>query len=210
MHTMLGLSRSIDRMNEFVGRWIAWLVLAAVVVSAGNAIVRKVFNMSSNSLLEIQWYFFSAVFLLCAGYTLLRNEHVKIDVVLHLWKKRTQIWIDIIGLVFFLFPFALSVVYLSWPLFVTALQTGEMSQNAGGLIRWPVYMLVPVGFSLLFIQGISELIKRFAFLQGLIDDPSIRKQRKSAEQELAEEIIAHKGVAAADVGAVIGARGDGK
>ena len=194
-------------MNAFVGQWIAWLVLAAVVVSSVNAVVRKAFNMSSNAFLEIQWYFFSAVFLLCAGYTLLRNEHVKIDVVLHLWKKRTQIWIDIIGIVFFLFPFALSVVYLSWPLFVTALQTGEMSQNAGGLIRWPVYALVPLGFALLFIQGISELIKRFAFLKGLIADPTMRQQRKSAEQELAEEILRQKGEL--DAAAVI-ARGDAK
>lgn len=199
MNILLGLSRSIDRLNQFVGKWVAWLILAAVVVSAGNAIVRKAFNMSSNSLLEIQWYFFSAVFLLCAGYTLLRNEHVKIDVFLHLWPKRKQIWIDIIGIVFFLFPFALSVVYLSWPLFVSAYQSGEMSQNAGGLIRWPVYALVPMGFSLLFIQGISELIKRFAFLQGLIEDPTVKKVTRSAEQELAEDILRRKGeLAAAD------------
>lgn len=195
MNGLLVVSRSIDRMSEFVGRWVAWLILASVVVSATNAIIRKAFNMSSNAFLEIQWYFFSAVFLLCAGYTLLRNEHVKIDVVLHMWRKRTQIWIDIIGIVFFLFPFAISVVYLSWPLFVTAYQTGEMSQNAGGLIRWPVYILVPIGFSLLIIQGVSELIKRFAFLQGLIEDPTVRKQRKTAEQELAEEILKHKGAA---------------
>ena len=207
MNTLLGLSRSIDRLNQFVGKWVAWLVLAAVVVSSVNAVVRKAFNMSSNSLLEIQWYFFSAVFLLCSGYTLLRNEHVKIDVVLHMWTKRKQIWIDIIGIVFFLFPFVLSVIYLSWPLFVTAFQTGEMSQNAGGLIRWPVYALVPVGFTLLFIQGISELIKRFAYLEGLIDDPSIKKQTKSAEQELAEEILRHKGELAA---AAAIAKGDAK
>ena len=207
MNTLLGLSRSIDRLNQFVGKWVAWLVLAAVVVSSVNAVVRKAFNMSSNSLLEIQWYFFSAVFLLCSGYTLLRNEHVKIDVVLHMWTKRKQIWIDIIGIVFFLFPFVLSVIYLSWPLFVTAFQTGEMSQNAGGLIRWPVYALVPVGFALLFIQGISELIKRFAYLRGLIDDPTIKKQTKSAEQELAEEILRHKGELAA---AAALAKGDAK
>ena len=207
MNTLLGLSRSIDRLNQFVGKWVAWLVLAAVVVSSVNAIVRKAFNMSSNSLLEIQWYFFSAVFLLCSGYTLLRNEHVKIDVVLHMWTKRKQIWIDIIGIVFFLFPFVLSVIYLSWPLFVTAFQTGEMSQNAGGLVRWPVYSLVPVGFALLFIQGISELIKRFAYLKGLIDDPTIKKHTKSAEQELAEEILRHKGELAA---AAVIAKGDAK
>jgi TRAP-type mannitol/chloroaromatic compound transport system permease small subunit len=187
---LLKLSGWIDRLNEFVGRWVAWLVLAAVVVSASNAVIRKVFNMSSNGFLEIQWYFFAAVFLLCAGYTLLRNEHVKIDVFLHMYAKRKQIWIDIIGIVFFLFPFVVAVVVLSWPLFVTALQTGEMSQNAGGLIRWPVFMLVPVGFTLLGIQGVSELIKRFAFLQGLIEDPTRKLRQKTMEEELAESILA--------------------
>jgi TRAP-type mannitol/chloroaromatic compound transport system permease small subunit len=187
---LLKLSGLIDRINEFVGKWVAWLVLAAVVVSATNATVRKVFNYSSNGLLEIQWYFFAAVFLLCSGYTMLRNEHVKIDVLLHMYPKRKQIWIDIIGIVFFLFPFVVAVVVLSWPLFVTALQTGEMSQNAGGLIRWPVFMMLPLGFTLLGIQGISELIKRFAFLKGLIDDPTKKKQQKTAEQELAEAILA--------------------
>ena len=190
MKALLGLSRLIDRMNAFVGKWVAWLVLAAVIVSASNAVIRKAFNMSSNAFLEIQWYFFSAVFLLCAGYTMLRNEHVKIDVFLHMYSKRKQIWIDIIGIVFFLFPFVVAVVVLSWPLFVTALQTGEMSQNAGGLVRWPVYMLVPIGFTLLGIQGVSELIKRFAFLKGLIEDPTRKLQQKSAEQELAEAILA--------------------
>jgi TRAP-type mannitol/chloroaromatic compound transport system permease small subunit len=118
---LLKLSGLIDRMSEFVGKWVAWLILAAVVVSASNAVTRKVFNMSSNAFLEIQWYFFAAVFLLCAGYTLLRNEHVRIDVFLHMYAKRKQIWIDIIGIVFFLFPFVVAVVVLSWPLFVSAL-----------------------------------------------------------------------------------------
>jgi TRAP-type mannitol/chloroaromatic compound transport system permease small subunit len=186
----LKLSGVIDRLNAFVGKWVAWLILAAVVVSATNALIRKIFNVSSNGFLEIQWYFFAAVFLLCAGYTMLRNEHVKIDVILHLFSKRKQMWIDIIGIVFFLFPFVVAVIYLSWPLFVNALQTGEMSQNAGGLIRWPVYMMLPVGFALLGIQGISELIKRFAFLAGLIDDPTKKLQQKTAEQELAEAILA--------------------
>lgn len=190
MNALLGLSRSIDRTNEFVGKWVAWLILAAVIVSTTNALIRKIFNMSSNGFLEIQWYFFATVFLLCAGYTMLRNEHVKIDVFSHMFSKRKQMWIDIIGIVFFLFPFVVAVVYLSWPLFVQALKTGEMSQNAGGLIRWPVYMLLPLGFSLLGLQGISELIKRFAFLQGLIPDPTAKKQQKTAEQELAEAILA--------------------
>ena len=190
MKALLKLSGFIDRISEFVGKWVAWLVLAAVIVSTANAVIRKVFNMSSNGFLEIQWYFFAAVFLLAAGYTLLRNEHVKIDVFLHMYGKRKQIWIDIIGIVFFLFPFVVAVVVLSWPLFVNALLTGEMSQNAGGLIRWPVFMLLPAGFTLLGIQGISELIKRFAFLRGLIDDPTRKKQQQTAEQELAEAILA--------------------
>jgi len=186
----LKLSGAIDRLNAFVGKWVAWLILAAVIVSATNALIRKIFNVSSNGFLEIQWYFFAAVFLLCAGYTMLRNEHVKIDVIAHLFTKRKQMWIDIIGIVFFLFPFVVAVIYLSWPLFVNALQTGEMSQNAGGLIRWPVYMMLPLGFALLGIQGVSELIKRFAFLAGLIDDPTRKLQQKTAEQELAEAILA--------------------
>jgi len=190
VHALLKISGFIDRINEFIGKWVAWLILAAVIVSTSNAIIRKVFNMSSNGFLEIQWYFFSAVFLLCAGYTMLRNEHVKIDVIAHLFTKRKQMWIDIIGIVFFLFPFVVAVIYLSWPLFVNALQTGEMSQNAGGLIRWPVYMMLPLGFALLGIQGVSELIKRFAFLAGLIDDPTRKLQQKTAEQELAEAILA--------------------
>jgi TRAP-type mannitol/chloroaromatic compound transport system permease small subunit len=123
-------------------------------------------------------------------YTLLRNDHVKIDVLLHMMGKPSSMWGDIIGIVFFLFPFVVAVVVLSWPLFVNAFQTNEMSQNAGGLIRWPVYILVPTGFTLLGIQGISELIKRFAFLKGLIDDPTKKKQQKTAEQELAEAILA--------------------
>lgn len=190
MNALLKLSGAIDRINEFVGKWVAWLILAAVVVSATNAVIRKVFNASSNAFLEIQWYFFAGVFLLCAGYTMLRNEHVKIDVILHMYSKRKQIWVDIIGIVFFLFPFVVAVVVLSWPLFLDAFRTGEMSQNAGGLVRWPVYFLVPVGFTLLGIQGISELIKRFAYLKGMIEDPTRKKQQKTAEQELAEAILA--------------------
>ena len=190
MNALLKLSGAIDRINEFVGKWVAWLILAAVVLSATNAVIRKVFNASSNAFLEIQWYFFAAVFLLCAGYTMLRNEHVKIDVILHMYSKRKQIWVDIIGIIFFLFPFVVAVVVLSWPLFVDAFKTGEMSQNAGGLVRWPVFMLVPIGFTLLGIQGVSELIKRFAFLKGMIEDPTRKKQQKTAEQELAEAILA--------------------
>ena len=190
MAALLKLSRLIDGLNEFVGRHVAWLVLAAVVISAVNAVVRKAFNMSSNAFLEIQWYLFAAVFLLAAGYTMLRQEHVKIDVVLHRFSRRTQIKIEMFGIVAFLFPFVYAVIDLVWPLVTRAFVMHEMSSNAGGLIRWPVFALVPAGFALLGLQGVSELIKRAAFLQGLIDDPGKKKQEKSAEEELAEAIRA--------------------
>ncbi|MEY2893352.1 MAG: hypothetical protein RJA98_3260 [Pseudomonadota bacterium] len=190
MSALLSLSRSIDRLNEWVGRWTSWLVLAAVFISAANAVVRKAFNVGSNAYLEIQWYLFAAVFLLGAGYTMLRQEHVKIDVVLSRFSKRTQIKIEIFGIVVFLFPYVLVVIGLVLPLVFKAFHTGEMSSNAGGLIRWPVYALVPVGMLLLGLQGVSELIKRLAFLAGLIDDPTKKTQQKSAEEELAEAIRA--------------------
>jgi TRAP-type mannitol/chloroaromatic compound transport system permease small subunit len=194
---LLQLSRLIDRLSEFVGRWVSWLVLAAVLISAVNAVVRKAFNMSSNAYLEIQWYLFAAVFLLAAGYTLLRQEHVRIDVVLGRFSKRTQIIIEAVCIVLFLFPFCIEVINLVWPLVMRAYHTGEMSSNAGGLIRWPVFALVPVGFGLLMLQASSELIKRIAFLQGLIDDPTKKKQVKSAEEELAEFVRAKAEAAAA-------------
>jgi len=187
---LLNLSRLIDRLNEAVGRWVSWLVLAAVLISAINAAARKAFNLTSNAYLEVQWYLFAAVFLLAAGYTLLRQEHVKIDVVLSRFSKRTQIKVEIFGLLVFLLPFVVTVISLVWPLVVKAYLTGEMSSNAGGLIRWPVFALVPVGFTLLGLQGLSELVKRFAFLQGLIADPTRKTQTKTAEEELAEVIRA--------------------
>lgn len=190
MSSLLRLSRLIDRLNEFVGRWVSWLVLAAVLISAVNAIVRKAFDMSSNAFLEIQWYLFAAVFLLASGYTMLRQEHVKIDVILHRFSRPTQVKIEIFGIVCFLFPFVFAVIDLVFPLVVRAYTSGEMSSNAGGLIRWPVFALVPVGFGLLGLQGISELIKRIAFLRGQADDPGKKKQEKTAEEELAEAILA--------------------
>ena len=164
MPFLLQVSRWIDRFSEFVGRAVAWLILAAVLISAGNAVVRKLFNMSSNGLLEIQWYLFAAVFLLAAGYTKLRQEHVRIDVIVGRFSKRTQIKVEAVCIVLFLFPFCINVITLVWPLVVRAYVMGEMSSNAGGLIRWPVFALVPVGFALLMLQGVSELIKRIAFL----------------------------------------------
>ena len=204
MPLLLQLSRSIDRMSEFVGRWVAWLVLAAVLISAGNAVTRKAFNMSSNAFLEIQWYLFAAVFLLASGYTLMRQEHVKIDVVSGRFSKRTQIWIEIVGLCVFLFPFIYMIIKLSMPLVIGAFVTKEMSSNAGGLIRWPVFAMLPLGLFLLGLQGISELIKRFAFLKGLIPDPSKKQGAKTPEEELAEFLL-QKEVAARDA-ALTGAR----
>jgi TRAP-type mannitol/chloroaromatic compound transport system permease small subunit len=197
---LLSLSRLIDKFNEFVGRWVAWLVLAAVLISAGNAIVRKLFNYSSNSLLEIQWYLFAGVFLLAAGYTLMRQEHVRIDVILGRFSKRTQIWIDIFGICCFLIPFVVVIIELSMPLVLKAYRTGEMSSNAGGLIRWPVFALLPLGFVFLGAQGISELIKRVAFLKGLIPDPTRKHGAKTPEEELAEFLL-QKEVAARELAA---------
>jgi len=183
---LLKLSRLIDALSERIGRGVAWLIMAAVLISALNAAVRKAFNYSSNAFLEIQWYLFAGVFLLAAGYTLLRQEHVRIDVILGRFSKRTQITVEAVCIVLFLFPFGIAVIDLVWPLVVRAYQTGEMSSNAGGLIRWPVFALVPLGFGLLLLQGVSELIKRIAFLRGLIDDPTKKQKAKSDEEELAE------------------------
>jgi len=188
MQALLKASRLIDRLNEFLGRWVAWLVLAAVVLSAGNAIVRKIFNMSSNSMLELQWYFFSAVFLLCAGYTLLRNEHVRIDIIVGRFSVRTQTWVDVLGTIFFLIPMTLLFIYMSWPVFIRTYTHGEISTNAGGLLIWPARLLVPIGFTLLLLQGLSELTKRIAFLAGAGPDPVPRHDAHAAEKELAEEI----------------------
>jgi TRAP-type mannitol/chloroaromatic compound transport system permease small subunit len=171
MGVLLALSRQIDRMNESIGKAVYWLVLISVLISAGNAVMRYTINYSSNSLLEIQWYLFSAVFLLCAPYTLLRNEHIRIDVVVARFGRRTLTWIDIFGTIFFLLPMTLIIMYLSWPMFWQSFASGERSGDAGGLIRWPAKILVPIGFALLSLQGLSELIKRIAFLKGMIPDP---------------------------------------
>ena len=193
MNALLALSRAVDKLNERIGLTVSWLVLAAVLISAANAVVRKAFNVSSNSFLEIQWYLFSVVFLFCAGYTLLRNQHVRIDVIAGRLSPRAQAWIDILGTIFFLMPMALTIMWLSWPVFVQAYVRHEVSTNAGGLLIWPARLLVPIGFFLLVIQGLSELIKRIAFLKGLIPDPAQKQHEKSAEEELAEEILRQRG-----------------
>ena len=189
MPFLLTLSRRIDQLSDWIGRWVAWLVLAAVLLSAGNAVMRKVINWSSNGLLEIQWYLFAAVFMLAAGYTMMRQEHVRIDVVSGRFSKRTQIWIDIVGICVFLFPFIYMIIMLSMPLVINAYVSKEMSSNTGGLIRWPVFALLPLGMLLLGMQGVSELIKRVAFLQGLIPDPTKKQGVKTPEEELAEFLL---------------------
>jgi TRAP-type mannitol/chloroaromatic compound transport system permease small subunit len=193
LNLLLSLSRIIDSTTERIGRAIYWLVLAAVLISAANAVVRKTLNVSSNAFLEIQWYLFSAIFLFCAGYTLLRNEHVRIDVISHRLSKRAQTWIDIIGTLFFLLPMAFLIMWLAWPVFVEAWQRNEISTNAGGLIIWPARLMVPVGFLLLIVQASSELIKRIAFLRGLIPDPTEKPHEKSLEEQLAEQIVRERG-----------------
>jgi len=168
---LLALSRAIDLVNEHVGRLIYWAILIMVLISAGNAVSRYALNIASNAWLELQWYLFALVFLLCSGYTLLHNEHIRIDIVSSQLSRRAQVWIDVFGIVFFLLPMSLFIMWLSWPIFMNAWTSGEISGNSGGLIRWPARLLVPLGFFLLSAQGFSELIKRIAFLQGLIPDP---------------------------------------
>lgn len=188
MGTLLKFSRAVDALNAWVGRWVLWLILASTVISGINAVVRKVFDTSSNAYLEVQWYLFAAAFLLAAGYTLLQGEHVRIDVLAGRLSKRKQIWIDVVGFALFLTPMCLVVLYFGIPFFLQGYRSGEMSSNAGGLIRWPVYLMMPAGFFLLLLQGLSELVKRIAFLRGLIPDPTAKTEAKSAEEELAEEI----------------------
>jgi TRAP-type mannitol/chloroaromatic compound transport system permease small subunit len=191
--TLLRLSGLIDALNERVGHLSYWLILVMVLVSAGNASVRYAFDRSSNAWLEIQWYLFSAVFLLGAGYTLLHNQHVRIDVISGRLSKRARAWIDILGTLFFLLPMAIAIMWMSWPVFVQAFELHEESSNAGGLIVWPARLLVPVGFLLLVLQGISELIKRVAFVRGLIPDPSEKDEGPSAEEQLAEALRKERG-----------------
>jgi TRAP-type mannitol/chloroaromatic compound transport system permease small subunit len=189
---LLKLSQLIDWLNERVGKGAFWLVLIMAVISAGNASYRFVFNDSSNGLLEIQWYLFAAVFLLCSPYTLQKNEHVRIDVLSGKLSPRGLAVIDIIGTLFFLLPMVVLVLWLSLPLVAESYKIQEMSANAGGLIRWPVKILLPIGFTLLALQGVSELIKRIAFLAGRIDDPNDKKKGPTAEEELAAAIAAAK------------------
>jgi TRAP-type mannitol/chloroaromatic compound transport system permease small subunit len=178
---LLSISRLIDALNERIGHLVYWLILLAVLVSAGNAMMRYTFSISSNAWLEIQWYLFAAVFLLCAGYTLLRNEHIRIDVIAGRLSRRAQTWIDILGGLFFLLPMAIIIMWLAWPMFMDSWTRNEISGDAGGLLRWPVKLLIPAGFFLLSLQAVSELIKRIAFLQGLVPDPGVKPKDPALE-----------------------------
>ena len=218
MSALLSISRLIDSMSRFLGKCLGWLILAMTLIctlnaavikwasdTAGFAAVMSALGVGPNSFIEIQWYFFAATFMLASGYTLLNQEHVKIDVISGKFSKSKQIYIDIFGICCFLFPFVGFLTYLSWPIVATAYATGEMSANAGGLIRWPVFALLPAGLILLGLQGLSELIKRFAFLAGQIPDPTQKPQGKTAEEELAEFLL-QKEVAEREVVAAQAAR----
>lgn len=191
MKFLLKLSSYIDALNSFIGRTVTWLTLVVVVISASNAIIRKVFHISSNAWLEMQWYLFGAIFLLAAGYTFLKNEHVRVDVLSQTFSRRTQVIIEIIGIVFFLFPAFALVFWLSVPFFWKSLVLMEGSSNTGGLTRWPVKLLLPIGFGLLLLAGVSHLIKCIAYLKDMGPNPMQTDEGPSAEEQLAMEILKH-------------------
>ena len=172
MAGLLGLSRLIDAFNEFVGKWVGWLILLSILISAGNAIIRKTLNTSSNAWLEAQWYLFGAAFLLAAAYTLKQNEHIRIDIIYGMFSRRVQHWIDLLGHIFFLMPFVILMISYFVPYFLLSFRSGEVSTNAGGLIIWPAKLLLLIGFVLLGIQGISEIIKKIAIMRGEMEDPN--------------------------------------
>ena len=166
MKFLLGISRVIDSINGFCGRIATWMVLLCCIVSAGNAVVRKVFSYSSNSWLEIQWYMFGVMVLLGAAHTLNKNEHVRIDIFYGSLSSRAQMWVDLAGAALFLLPLCVIIGWVSWPLFMNSYAINEMSSNSGGLLRWPIKLMLPLGFLLLGLQGISEIIKRLLGLMG--------------------------------------------
>ena len=197
MQALLKLSRAIDWLNTLVGRYAIWLIFAATVISALNAVVRKTFNYSSNGFLEVQWYLFAWSFLIAAGYTLLQREHVRIDVLNSHFPKKVQLAIEIFGLIFFLTPLCITVLYFSTPLLIEKFTSGETSGNPGGLIRWPVWLALPLGFALLMLQGWSELIKCIAYLKGMGPDPTVKLSEKSDEEALIEALRSQAANAAA-------------
>jgi TRAP-type mannitol/chloroaromatic compound transport system permease small subunit len=187
MEGLLALSRGIDRVTALIGKAVIWLILIAVLVSSGNAIVRKLFNWSSNSLLELQWYLFGAAFMLAAAYTLQQNEHIRIDVFYGTRSRRTQHWIDLFGHVVFTLPFVVLMTWLLVPYAWQAYKIGQISTNAGGLIIWPARAVLALGFALLIAQVLSEIIKKIAVMRGLIEDPHpFVSAHEAAEKEGAE------------------------
>lgn len=193
----LKLSRVIDAVNDRIGRWSMWLILAMTLLSAGNAVIRKAFDYSSNALLEAQWYMFSAVFLLCAGHALLHNEHIRIDLLSSRYDPRTRAWMELLGTLVFLFPVVGLVLWLGVPYFLNSLRAGDVSANPGGLILWPAKMLLPLGFALLWLQGLSQAIKQIGFLCGASPDPTHKGEEISAEQALIDELRRREQVEAA-------------
>ncbi|MGX7741868.1 TRAP transporter small permease subunit [Rhodopseudomonas parapalustris] len=187
MRALLGLSRTIDAFNTVVGRWLSWLIVVAVLISATNAVVRKLFDMSSNSFLELQWVLFSVVFMLCSPWTLLSNEHIRIDIINHNLPLKLRGWIDMIGHVFFLMPFAIILLWWSIPFFLVSWQQNEQSFSAGGLPQWPAKSLIMIMCVLLIIQGISEIIKRFAMMVGAIPDSNASAQSAHSSAEMEAE-----------------------
>lgn len=193
LRALLPASRAIDAVNSRIGYWVSWLILAAVVVSSVNAVVRKAFDMSSNAWLELQWVLFSAVFLLCSPWTLISNEHIRIDIVNNLLPKKLRNWIDLIGHAFFLLPLTIIMIVTGVPFFIKSWRIHEQSFSAGGLPQWPAKSLVMIGFALLFLQGLSELVKRAAVMRGLIPDPyeSYRPPVETEVEHLVEAIEKH-------------------
>jgi TRAP-type mannitol/chloroaromatic compound transport system permease small subunit len=194
MQALLAISRGIDRVNAFIGKAVIWLILLAVLVSAGNAISRKLFNLSSNSWLELQWYLFGAAFMGAAAYTLQQNEHIRIDVFYASRSRKTQHWIDLLGHIFFLLPFVALMAWLLWPYTIQAFYSGQISTNSGGLIIWPARAILLVGFIMLVFQALAEIIKKIAVMRGLMEDPhpfiSAQEQALHEVEELAAEVQA--------------------
>jgi TRAP-type mannitol/chloroaromatic compound transport system permease small subunit len=190
MQALLTFSRGVDWMTERIGRSVYWLLLVAVLISTVNAIVRKAFNLSSNAYLEAQWYLFAAVFMLGAGYVFLHDQHVRIDVISAKLSRRVQVWIDVVGIIVFLLPLCGFVIWTSLPSLLTAWQSQEVSASPGGLIRWPLYALVPIGFGLLAVQSLSELFKRIGFLTGSGPDPHAKPE--VTDEELLLEELKHE------------------
>ena len=178
------LSSLIDSLNEKIAGFVGWALLAAVVICAGNALVRYAFNYSSNAWLEIQWYLYAAIFMLASAYTLRRDEHVRIDVIVGRFSKRTQVWIDLLGFLIFLIPICLLILWHGIPFALMSIESAEMSSNAGGLIVWPAKLLVPLGFALLILQGISEIIKRVGYLLGRSDGHEFAKHVSTPQDEI--------------------------